>query len=157
MAKTTKSINTVKIKQIDIARELYLGGMHSQGWIAEQVGISENTFKAWREKYRWEEIRGAVEGSKSVIIANYLRRMAKLSEIPEDDTNINHSANADAGLKYVKIIDTLSPTKISISGELDLLRRFTTYLYDQNPKLAKEATPLIQSFGKTRVHEAIGK
>lgn len=142
-----KNTNITKANQMDIAMQLYLNGHLTQRAIADLVGCNENTLKNWITKNKWDVARGALESSRGSILANLLREMNTLTSNPGFST--------DSVVKLSKAIDSFSPNKISISGQIETVHQFTAYVYERDHALAKQLTSLAKEFIENRVKNAL--
>lgn len=142
-----KNIETSKANQKDVAMNLYLTGRMTQRAIADLVGCNENTMKKWITDGKWDVTRGAMESSRGTILANLLTRMNNLT------LELNFSA--DEALKLTKTIEAFSPSKLSISGQIEVINLFATYVYERDHLLAKQITPLAKEFIQNRVKNAL--
>ncbi len=147
MAKTKKDKSVSKKQQIDVAMNLFLANNLTQLDIAEMVGVSENTIKAWKDKYNWEELRGATESSNGKIIANILRRLNTITS--------QEVFSSDDVIKLTKAIHVLSPTKMTVSGQIETMKAFATYLHQTEPSVAKLVADHLNQFVKNCVKNAI--
>ena len=48
---------TKKYKLYEYAQELYFEGSMTQEQIANQLGISEKTFRRWKNEYKWADAK----------------------------------------------------------------------------------------------------
>ena len=142
-----KNTDTTKANQMDIAMNLYLSGRMTQRAIADLVGINENTLKNWIDKNKWDIARGALESSRGSILANLLREMNTITS--------QTGFSADNVAKLSKAIESFSPNKLSISGQIETVHLFTAFLYERNHSLAKELAPLAKDFIENRVKNAL--
>lgn len=142
-----KNTDITKANQMDIAMNLYLAGNMTQRAIADLVGCNENTLKNWITKCQWDVTRGAKESSRGSILANTLKQINTLTSNPTFD--------ADAVLKLTKVVEFFSPNKLSISGQIETVHSFTSYVYERDHALAKQLTPLAKDFIENKVKNAL--
>lgn len=147
--KTTKEKGVSKINQVEIAMNLYIENIMTQREIADLVGVNENTLKAWIDKNDWKTLRGAKESGRGKILANLLNRLATLTE--------QENFSADEVLKITKSIEYFSPNKLSVSGQIETIKQFMSFVYERDHKLAKEIAEkeIATTFIENRVKNAL--
>lgn len=139
-----------------VAEELYMSGQLSQERIADMLGISSNTITNWVRKYNWKVIKGAAESSRGKIVTNTLLRIVKITEESNEATDGKLAASrADEVLKLTKVVEFFSPNKISVSGQVETMKSFLAYLYDEDHALAKMVAEHSQAFIQISVNNAI--
>ena len=116
-------------KKRAVALDLWLNSDLNQKQICEIVGWTEKTFSANKEKYHWDEQKGAQTiTAKSIISKLYL----KLEQIVDQK-----DINADALIKVAKSIEMMSNKKVTASHHMNCAREFTTWMFKEDPELAK--------------------
>lgn len=112
------------------ALDLYLNTDMNQKQICEIVGWTEKTFSANKEKYNWEQQKGAASiTSKKIIAKLYI----KLEKLVDEDT-----IKADELIKVTKSIESLSNKKVTASHHMNCAKEFTIWMFGQDADLAKQ-------------------
>lgn len=136
MAKKQKSNEEKR----DDALDLYLNTDKTQKQICEIVGWTDKTFKANKEKYGWEELKGASTLGAQKLISKLYIKANKIVDADPDDVN------ADKLIKVAAAIEKLGNKKVSLSHHINCAKEFTTWFFGINPDLAKEFNKYQQQF-----------
>lgn len=158
--KSKGSTSTDRKSQKEIARNLYMSNTMSQIMIADLVGTSQVTLSKWINEGNWDVLRGSEESSRSRILQNTLLRIAALTESwsakENEDEPSPIKASADEVIKLTKVVESFSPNKISLSGQIETMKQYMSYLSRVNNSLAKETSEYAQDFIQTLVKNGIG-
>lgn len=124
----------------EIALDLYLNTDKSQKEICEIVGWTEKTFSANKEKYKWEEQKGATTIGASKLISKLYMKANNIADAQDNDIN------ADKLIKVAKAIEMLSNKKVTTSQRINFAKEVTTWLFGKDPDKAKEFNKLLQEW-----------
>lgn len=106
-------------KKRELALDLYLNTDKSQKEICAIVGWTEKTFSSNKEKYKWDELKGA----STITAQNIIRKLyLKLDGLANAD-----DFNADALIKVAKAIEMMSDRKVTISHHINSFKEFTSW------------------------------
>lgn len=122
----------------DIALDLYLNTDKSQKEICEIVDWSEKTFGTNKEKYSWEQLKGASTVTAQNIISKLYLKLEKIADQPD--------INADALSKVAKSIELLSNKKVTLSQHINCAKEFCTWAFGIDAELAKKINKLQSQF-----------
>lgn len=130
----------------DIALDLYLNTDKSQKEICEIVDWSEKTFGTNKEKYKWEQLKGASTITAQNIIGKLYLKLEALTD--EDDIN------ADKLIKVAKSIEMLSDRKVTVSHHINCAKEFTSWVASKDVDMAKKINSLQNQFIVERANNA---
>ncbi len=128
-----------------IAQDLYFDTDKSQKEICKIVGITEKTFTKWKVDGEWEMLKNATTVTARKIIDNLYQRAFKLSE--------DEKSKPDDIIKIANSIEKLSNKKVTISQIINVFKDFTSYAFNEDPKLAKEINLLQKKYVDYKIGE----
>lgn len=135
-----------------VAEQLYMSGQYSNEEIADILGLHTNTISNWVTEGSWKLLKGAGDSARGQIVNNTLLRIQKLTETVEGE---NPAKNADEILKLTKVVESFSPNKLSVSSQIETMKQFMSYLYEQDHQLAKMINDYSREFVQTCINNAI--
>lgn len=123
----------------EYAFDMFINTDYTQKQIAEFVGVTEKTIGKWKEINNWDQLKSAQTITSQKIIRSIYKRMTELTEAGQN-------LEADKLIKLAKTIESLSNNKVTISQTINVLKEFTSFLYNNNPQMAKEVNIQMQKF-----------
>ena len=143
MSKQEKLTND---RKREIALDLYLNTDKSQKEICEIIGCTEKTFGNWKEKFKWEHLKGA----STITARNIISKLYTKLEALTDEEVIN----ADKLIKVAKSIEMLSDRKVTISHHINCAKEFTSWVAAKDVEMAKRINTLQYEFINERASNA---
>lgn len=141
--------------KIQLAEQLYMSGTMSQEEIADMLKVHPNTISNWVNDGNWKLIKGANDSARGKIVSNTLLRIQQITEIkPDQDPGLS-AKDADMLLKLSKVVEQFSPNKQSVSGQIETIRDFMAYLYQEDAELAKMVNDHSREFVQNCINNAI--
>lgn len=144
MAKKKRELSNEDKKTI--AYDLYMNTQMSQKEICERVIITEATFTAWKQKHDWEIHKQAFSITANNIVANLMEKAHNMS--------LEQKVDADALIKIVKSIESLTDKKITVSNIINVFKDFTTWAFDVDPEAAKQINKLQKGYIDHKISNA---
>lgn len=127
----------------DIAYDLYMNTQMSQKEICARVIITEATFTSWKKKGDWEIHKQAFSITANNIVANLMEKAHTMS--------LQDKVDADALIKVVKSIESLTDKKITVSNIINVFKDFTTWAFEVDPDTAKDINRLQKGYVEYKI------
>lgn len=127
----------------NIAYDLYMNTQLSQKEICQRVIITEATFTSWKKKHDWEIHKQAFSITAQNIVANLMEKAHTMSQADKVD--------ADAIIKIVKSIESLTDKKITVSNIINVFKDFTTFAFELDPESAKLINKLQKAYVEHKI------
>lgn len=133
------------------AQLLYVQQRLSQKEIAERVGSSERTITAWKEKYKWDNLRQSLLVTKQEVLRRLYNQIEALTvEIESRENAYSNSKEADTLNKLTASVRSLE-TETSIAEIVEVGMRFVEFVRDQDLDAAKQITGFYDAFIQTKL------
>jgi transcriptional regulator with XRE-family HTH domain len=117
-----------------LAYEFFMGSDKTQKEIAGIVGISEPTMVSWVELGKWDELRSFEKASN----ASQIKRIKlKIFALTDPGAKGDEGKNADAAAKWAAVLAQLEQKKVSIPNMINVFKQFDSWLFSDDPELAK--------------------
>ena len=135
------------------AKTLYLKENLTQQEIAERVGVSRVTVTNWIGKNGWEMLKTSITITREEQLKNLYRQLTELNNAimakPEGERFPN-AAEADTISKLSNAIKKME-TEVGLSDIISVFSNLLKWLRASDPMQAKEVTPLLDAFVKSKV------
>lgn len=135
------------------AKTLYLKENLTQQEIAERVGVSRVTVNNWIGKNGWEMLKTSITITREEQLKNLYRQLTELNNAimakPEGERFPN-AAEADTISKLSNAIKKMK-TEVGLSDIISVFSNLLKWLRASDPMQAKEVTPLLDAFVKSKV------
>ncbi len=102
---------TKKYKLYEYAQELYFEGSMTQEQIANQLGISEKTFRRWKNEYKWADAKKEFVKTKTSFHEDLYKFARKLIETIESDMENNNSITPGRFYTVTKMLPLINIVK----------------------------------------------
>lgn len=135
------------------AKTLYLKENLTQQEIAERVGVSRVTVNNWISKNGWEMLKTSITITREEQLKNLYRQLAELNKAIMDKPEggrFPSAAEADTISKLSNAIKKLE-TEVGLSDIISVFSDLLKWLRASDPMQAKEVTPLLDAFVKSKV------
>jgi transposase-like protein len=116
-------------KKRALGEQMFIENMRTSKYIAEYLGVSEQTVSRWRKKYDWDKRRTEALASPHRIKSILFRELENIAE--GNDKTIE----ADGLYKIFKVIEGLSD-RTSVQVVLSVFKEFDDWMIDQDPDMA---------------------
>lgn len=135
------------------AKTLYLKENLTQQEIAECVGVSRITVNNWIGKNGWEMLKTSITITREEQLKSLYRQLAELNNAimarPPGERFPN-TAEADTISKLSNAIKKME-TEVGLSDIISVFSDLLKWLRASDPAQAKEVTPLLDAFVKSKV------
>ena len=135
------------------AKTLYLKENLTQQEIAERGGVSRVTVNNWIGKNGWEMLKTSITITREEQLKNLYRQLTELNNAimakPEGERFPN-AAEADTISKLSNAIKKME-TEVGLSDIISVFSNLLKWLRASDPMQAKEVTPLLDAFVKSKV------
>ena len=135
------------------AKTLYLKENLTQQEIAEGVGVSRITVNNWIGKNGWEMLKTSITITREEQLKSLYRQLAELNNAIMDrppGERFPNTAEADTISKLSNAIKKME-TEVGLSDIISVFSDLLKWLRASDPAQAKEVTPLLDAFVKSKV------
>lgn len=142
-----------KKQQAEFAKTLYVRESLTQKEIANRVGVTEATIRAWKEKGKWDELRAIHTISKPEMIRAWYAQINQINiaiSQREEGHRYASSKESDTLLKLSQSIKNLE-AELGISEYANAFTDLLDWLKPQDLQKAKEFSDIMDGFIKSRV------
>lgn len=136
-----------------LARELYTATTLSQKELGERVGVSERTIGTWVRSGNWDALRQAQNVTRDKLLRQAYASLDKINTAINNVGGIPSKLLNDAKSTAVREIQTLEK-RDGLSSTVAVMESFLSYLYSQNPTIAKEVAPIQLKYVELKAHES---
>lgn len=146
-------VNMSKKTEKLLARELYLATGLNRKELADRVGVSDKTMGKWVREGGWDDMRMAQQVTRDKLLRQAYTSLDRINREIENRGGIPDKVLNDAKSTAVREIQTLEKND-GLSSTVAVMESFLSYLYSQNPNLAREVAPIQLKYVETKANES---
>lgn len=136
-----------------LARELYLATSLTQKDIAARVNVTPKTMSSWVNRGKWEDMRMAQNVTRDKLLKQAYMSLDTINKAIAQAGGIPSKILNDAKSTAVREIQTLEK-RDGLSSTVAVMENFLSFLYANNPILAREVAPLQLQYVELKANES---
>ena len=135
------------------AKTLYLKENLTQQEIAERVGVSRITVNNWIGKNGWEMLKTSITITREEQLKSLYRQLAELNNAIMARPAGERFPNTAEAVTISKLSNAIKKmeTEVGLSDIISVFSDLLKWLRASDPTQAKEVTPLLDAFVKSKV------
>lgn len=139
-------------KKRELAYDLFINTNKTQKEICGIVGVAEKTFRDWKTKGNWEEMRGAHLMTREKTVKMMFQQIHQIKQAAENEERQLTPAECDQIYKISNTIDKLDK-KVQLSHYIEVFENFQGWLVKYAPDLSKQLINYMDEFVNIKADE----
>jgi len=136
----------------ELAYDLYINTNKTQKEICEIVGCVEKTFRQWKTKGGWDEMRGAHLMTREKTVKMLLQQINKIEQAARQEERAMTSAETDQIHKFSKTVQQLDKS-VKLSHYIEVFEQFQGWLVNYDAELAKQVIAYMDEYINIKSNE----